>query len=107
MKAKRKPVSREVLDENQNGGSSNRKIDNGGVFDRGDEVMESPSRKAVKTNRFSAPGRQTFNERLREAALPTPDSSDKGKAKVIEPGPIQAENTSPTPGRSKDARNPD
>ena len=106
-KAKRKPVSREVSDENENGGPSNRKMNDGEVFDGGEEGMESPSRKAAKTNRFSRPGGQTFNERLKEAVLPTPDSGGKGKGKAIEPAPIQAENTPFTLGRSKDAPDSD
>jgi hypothetical protein len=107
MGTKRKPASTEVSVKNENGGPSNPKVDNREVFDGGDEGMESPSRKAVKTKQFSTPSGKTLNERLREAALPTPDSGDKGKAKAVELGPIQAENKSPTPGRSKDAPYPD
>ena len=105
-KAKRKPVSREVSDENENGngGPSNRKVDDGDVFDAGDEGRESPSRKAAKTNEFATPGGQTFTERLKEVALSTTDSGGKGKAIATEPAiPIQAENTSSPPIRSKDA----
>ena len=93
--AKRKPVSREVSDEGENGGPSNWKRDDGDVFEMRDEGAESPSRKAAKKSRFSTPRGQAVNARLEEAALPTPNSGNKGKGKTIE-ALFQAENTSPT-----------
>ena len=109
-KAKRKPVSREVSDENENGGPSNRKVDDGEVFAVGDDVERgTPSRKSVKIDGFSTPGALTFNERLRNVASPTLDSlgdHGKGKAKtsIEQPAPVQAEITIPTP--SAPSKNP-
>jgi hypothetical protein len=101
--AKRKPVSREVSDESENGGPSERKVDAGFVFvDADDEGYESPTRKAPKRARFSAPGGKTFNERLRENALPpTLDTlkKEKGKERAFEPVPV----TSPTLSSPKEA----
>ncbi len=74
--AKRKPVSIEVSDEDENGGPSNRSSD-------GDELPEfedidSPSRKMPKITRFSTPGK-TFGEGTKNAAasLPTPDTGNQ------------------------------
>lgn len=106
-KSKKKLVFREVSDENENGGPSDRVGDDGEVFDEGHEGMESPSNRAAKRQRFSTQSSQHFNEELRETALPpTPDTLGKGKGKAIETAPILAVNTSPTPSPSKDVPNP-
>lgn len=98
--AKRKPVSREVSDENENGGPSNWK-DDGDIFEVGGQGDESPSRKPAKRTRFSTPGGQAVSASLKEGVLPTPDSGDKGKGKAIE-APFQTENISPIPNPADD-----
>ena len=109
-KAKRKPVSREVPDENENGGPSNRKGDDGEVFAGGDDVeIETPSRKSVKIDGFSSPGALTFNaaltfnERLRNVSAPTLDShgdQGKGQAEITIPTPSPPPKNPPHPSRA-------
>jgi hypothetical protein len=103
----KKSVSREVSDENENGGPSKRKVDNGFVFvDADDDGDESPTRKASKRTRLSAPGINAFNERLREdAPSPTPDTPRKGKGKerAFEPLPVTSPTLSPEAPFNPDA----
>jgi hypothetical protein len=71
--------------------------------DADDDGDESPTRKASKRARFSAPGRDIFNERLREdASSPTLDmiNTGKGKERAFEPVPAM----SPTLSSTKEAQ---
>jgi hypothetical protein len=78
LSKKRKPVSREVSDEDENGGPSNRKSDRD--ESPGFEVIDSPCKKVAKAAEVSTPG-QTARDTVQNAAdsLPTPDTSFKGR----------------------------
>lgn len=94
--SKRKPVSREVSDEDENGGPSNRNDD-------GDELQEfedidTPSKKAAKVARFSTPG-QTSRDGLKNAAesLPTPDTGEQAVDPAKNSSLRRSNGTSPPP----------
>jgi hypothetical protein len=74
--SKRKPVSREVSDEDENGGSSKRPIDGGELSEF--EDIDTASRKVAKVTSLSTPG-QMSRGIFKNAAdsLPTPDTSKK------------------------------
>jgi hypothetical protein len=96
-KSKRKPISRELSDENENGSPS--KLNDDDMQEV--EETDTPSRKAPKKTRFSTPG-QSFIEKLKNdgVTIPTPESGDRhlGDAStsrprdVSSPIPIQLEN---------------
>ncbi len=105
-KAKRKPVSREALDEHENKGPRNQNLDDSEGYMQDNAAMGSPSRKATKAARFSTPG-QTFNEKLTACSvpLPTPDSGSRpvGERMASEPRLRQPVEISPTPARLNSA----
>ena len=111
-KSKRKPVSRENSDQDQNGGPSERKTDEGYVFvDDDEDGRESPSRRGPKRKRVQVAagigGEKIFVDRLKEASLPTPETMGKGKGKDVEVASNQAPEPSPTrgvPGSSQESR---
>jgi hypothetical protein len=67
---KRKPKSREVSDEDETGGPSDRNVE---VAELSDFEDADPSRKAAKTTRFATPG-QTDKSKSAGESLPTPDT---------------------------------
>jgi hypothetical protein len=71
--SKRKPTARDVPDEDQNGGPSNRGAETAEPLGFEDIDM---SRKAIKNTRFCTPG-QTDRLKTAEESLPTPDTGGR------------------------------
>jgi hypothetical protein len=90
---KRKPGSREVSDEDEIGGPSNRNVE---VAELPDFEDVDTSRKAAKVTRFSTPG-QTDKPKSAAESLPTPDTGGQplGVASTSRSRPLRGE--SPTP----------
>jgi hypothetical protein len=91
--SKRKPTSREVSDEDEVGGLSNRNVE---VVDLSDFENVDTSRKAAKVTRFSTPG-QTDKSKGTTESLPTPDTGGQplGAASTSRSRPLRG--GSPTP----------
>jgi len=78
LSKKRKPVSREASDEDENGGPANRDPDRdeSPAF----EVMDSPSKKVAKVTEVSTPGQAARDGVQNPAdALPTPDTGSTAR----------------------------
>lgn len=67
---KRKPKSRDVSDEDETGGASDRNVE---VAELSDFEDADPSRKAAKATRFAAPGQTDRSKNAGESSL-TPDT---------------------------------